>query len=179
MKSEEEMEQDRKKRAQANDPTALYQMGMKCRGEGQYDAAVEYYTKAAALGEMMAHFNLSILYDKGEVVDRDLKKKVYHLEEAAIGGHPVARYNLGCHEGRMERFNRAVKHFIIAAKLGHDKALDEVKYHFTKGLVSKDDYAAALRGHQAAVDATKSQQREEAYAASHGIWAEHDRNTND
>jgi hypothetical protein len=30
--------------------------------------------------------------------------------------------------------------------------------------VSKEDYEAALRGHQAAVDATKSQQREEAYA---------------
>jgi hypothetical protein len=35
--------------------------------------------------------------------------------------------------------------------------------------VSKDDYAAALRGHQAAVDATKSEQREEAYAASPGL----------
>ena len=30
--------------------------------------------------------------------------------------------------------------------------------------MSKEDYAAALRGHQAAVDATKSKQREEAYA---------------
>ena len=29
--------------------------------------------------------------------------------------------------------------------------------------MSKEDYAAALRGHQAAVDATKSKQREEAY----------------
>jgi hypothetical protein len=31
------------------------------------------------------------------------------------------------------------------------------------GVVSKEDYAAALRGHQAAVDATKSKQREEGY----------------
>ena len=30
------------------------------------------------------------------------------------------------------------------------------------GLVSKEDYEAALRGHQAAVDATKSEQREKA-----------------
>ena len=30
------------------------------------------------------------------------------------------------------------------------------------GYVSKDDFAVALRGHQAAVDATKSPQREEA-----------------
>jgi hypothetical protein len=39
-----------------------------------------------------------------------------------------------------------------------------VKAYFRKGLVSKEDYEAALRGHQAAVDATKSEQREEAYA---------------
>jgi hypothetical protein len=32
------------------------------------------------------------------------------------------------------------------------------------GVVSKEDYAAALRGHQAAVDATKSEQRDAAYA---------------
>jgi hypothetical protein len=30
--------------------------------------------------------------------------------------------------------------------------------------VSKEDFEAALRGHQAAVDATKSEKREEAYA---------------
>jgi hypothetical protein len=30
------------------------------------------------------------------------------------------------------------------------------------GFVSKEDFEAALRGHQAAVDATKSKQREEA-----------------
>jgi DNA-binding GntR family transcriptional regulator len=37
--------------------------------------------------------------------------------------------------------------------------------------VSKEDYAAALRGHQAAVDATKSKQREEAYTfiKRHGL----------
>jgi DNA-binding GntR family transcriptional regulator len=33
---------------------------------------------------------------------------------------------------------------------------------FVDGIVSKEDYAAALRGHQAAVDATKSKQRDAA-----------------
>ena len=87
------------------------------------------------------------------------------MEEAAIGGHPVARYNLGCYEWNNGRPERAMKHCIIAAKLGYDDALEVVKKGFAKGLVGKDDYAAALRGHQAAVDATKSQQREAAYRA--------------
>ena len=56
-----------------------------------------------------------------------------------------------------------MQHWIIAANLGYDDALERVKKGFQRGWVSKDDYAAALRGHQAAVDATKSQQREEAY----------------
>jgi hypothetical protein len=40
------------------------------------------------------------------------------------------------------------------------------------GLVSKDDYATALRGHQVAVDATKSAQRDEAekYYQQNGYW---------
>jgi hypothetical protein len=42
--------------------------------------------------------------------------------------------------------------------------LHDVKKGFMGGYVSKEDYAAALRGHQAAVDATKSQQRDAAYA---------------
>lgn len=92
------------------------------------------------------------------------QKSVYHLEEAAIGGHPIARYNLGCVEIENGRFDRAMKHFIIAANLGYDKALDRAKQGFVDGIVNKDDYAAALRGHQAAVDAAKSEQRDAAFA---------------
>ena len=58
--------------------------------------------------------------------------------------------------------NRASKHWIIAAKLGHDESLDFVKDLYKAGLVRKDDLAAAFRGHKAAIDATKSPQREEA-----------------
>ena len=163
----EEIEKNNVERAKANDPGALCQLGFKSilRGDGD---AFHYYTKAAALGEADAHWNLSIMYHIGGSVERDMKKRVYHLEEAAIGGHPVARYNLGCTEGGNGRYDRAVKHFIITAKLGFDEALEEMKKYFLKGLASKEDYEAALRGHQAAVDAAKSTQREEAEKAMDG-----------
>ena len=45
-----------------------------------------------------------------------------------------------------------------------NEALETVKKYFAKGLANKEDFEAALRGHQAAIDATKSAQREEAYA---------------
>ena len=40
-----------------------------------------------------------------------------------------------------------------------------MKEGFQMGWASKEDYEAALRGHQAAVDATKSQERDAAAAA--------------
>jgi TPR repeat protein len=136
-------------------------MGKKQYNEGDYKGAIKYWTKAAELGDMEAHNNLSCMYGKGEGVGKNMKKKVYHLEVAAIGGHPGARESLGCYEGNAGNIDRAMRHFIIAANLGHDKALEKVKKGFQMGWVSKDDYETALRGHQAAVDATKSEQREE------------------
>jgi hypothetical protein len=33
-------------------------------------------------------------------VEKDIEKEKYHLEEPAIGDHPIARYNLAIEEGR-------------------------------------------------------------------------------
>ncbi|KAK1733467.1 Sel1-like repeat family protein [Skeletonema marinoi] len=150
------------KRANANDPVALLQMGVRRYGDGDYDGAFRYANKAAELGDAGAHYQLACLYFEGKGVEKDEKKAVYHLEQAAIGGHPLARYNLGANEKNNGRMDRAVKHWIIAAALGHDASLDAVKDSFRSGLVSKEDFAAALRAHQAAVEATKSPQREAA-----------------
>ena len=164
--TDEECDQKEMERVKVNDPDALCNMGKKhYDNKGDHKKAFEYWTRAAELGDAEAHFNLSILYQLGEGVEKDKKKEVYHLEEAAIGGHPDARFNLGCEEWSAERDDRATKHFIIAANLGHDRAMEEVKEHFLEGLVSEEELEAALREHKAAVDATKSKQREEAYAA--------------
>jgi TPR repeat protein len=149
-------------RVKANDPVALRAKGVACYSGGDYEGAFEYYSKAAGLGDIEAHYNLTYMYNDGKGVEKDVKKEVYHLEEASIGGHPSARYNLANHEGRNGRIERAMKHYIISAKLGDGQGLDAVKMCFRGGIVSKEDYEAALRGHQAAVDATKSEQREAA-----------------
>ena len=157
------------KRVKANDTQAMVDMGTIMFHNGDYGKAFEYWTKAAKLGDVLAHFELAMLYRKGEGVEKDFAKEVYHLEEAAIGGHHVARNNLAQYELRNGRIERGMKHSIIAAKLGYDgglfnKPLAMVQMGFSDGIVSKEEYAAALRGHQAAKDATKSQQRDEAYA---------------
>lgn len=148
------------KRVKANDPVTIREVGKKRRIGGDVEEANKYFKKAAELGDAEAHFELA-MHNKG----KDPKREMHHLEEAAVGGHPAARHNIGIHELRRGRIDRANKHFIIAAKLGWDGALESVKRGFMDGYVRKEDYAAALRGHQAAVDAMKSKQREEAYVA--------------
>ena len=90
-----------------------------------------------------------------------MKKAVYHWEEAAIAGHPWARHNLGCVELESGRYDRAVKHFIIAASLGYHDSLSDLKDLYAEGNASKEEYSGALRAYQAAVSAAKSTQREE------------------
>jgi TPR repeat protein len=150
------------KRVEKNDPFAMRQMGGMRRIEGDYKSAFEYWTKAAELGDADAHHNLSVICFHGHGVEKDEKKYFYHSEEAAIGGHVQARYNLGCHEERNGRMERAVKHFTIAANMGHEGSMKALWKLHARGKVEKEDLTATLRAHHAAVDATKSPQREQA-----------------
>ncbi len=152
------------KRVEANDAAAICHLASKRIKKGDYKAAFEYLTRAADLGDVDAHNKLSSLYYDGKGVEKDKKRFLYHTEQAAIGGHPEARHNLGCVEKDNGRVDRAAKHWIIAAKLGYDESLKGVKTLYKAGYVSKEDFAAALRGHQATIYATKSPQREEAAA---------------
>ena len=153
-----------KRRAKANDPIALSQMGHINYSKGDYAKAFQYWTNSARLGIVQAHYRLSVLYKNGDGVEKDEKKRVFHLEEAAIAGHPDARYNLGAIEWNYGSKERAVKHFIIAANLGEGElSLKMLKQGYAEGIVSKEDFAAALRAYQAAADAMKSPQRDEAY----------------
>ena len=152
------------KRVEANDPNALQQIGAIRHKEGDYDKAFEYWTKAAELGDAFSHNNLGDMYYEGEGVEKDEEKKVYHLEKAAIGGHPNARYNLAIIEGKNGNVERAVKHFIIAAKLGHEKSMKALWKYYSDGNITKEKLESTLRSHKAAIDATKSPQREAAEA---------------
>ena len=163
-KSNEEHIKRIMERVKKNDPVAMTDMGKLDYNKGDYDKALEYYTKPAELGHVEAHCCLGTLYFKGDGVDKDEKKAVYHYEQAAIGGHPQPRVVLAILEKKNDRPDRAAKHFIIAANLGCHVSLQQVKDFFVQGIVSKDEYAAALRGHQAAVNETKSAEREKGEA---------------
>ena len=176
-------------RAAVNDPVANREMGLKLRSEGDYRRAMRYLSTAAKLGDAGAHFELGFFYEHGEGVEVDKSKEKFHFEEAAILGHTGARYKVGVIEwenGKRETDprvaniprRRAIKHWMIAAKHGHDNSMGQLRRVYGAQtasalgqlkefeLVSKDDLAAVLRAHQAAVDEMKSPQRETAEAVT-------------
>ena len=129
--TDEECDKRMMKRIEANDPNALRFEGSEQYKKGDYQSAFGYYTKAAELGNAWAHYTLSLLYRDGEGVEKDEEKEIHHLEEAAIGGHPDARYFLGMHEWN-NNYNaeRAVKHWIIGATLSDDDSLKKLMEAF-------------------------------------------------
>jgi len=158
-KSEKEVRKRVMKRIKKNCPVAMREMGKRRRYDGDYKSAVEYLTKAAEFGDAAAHFNLSTMYWKGRCDEKDEKKEIYHLEQAAIGGHAIARHNLGILEAKNGRLERARKHWIIAANLGYHDSLKMLMKLYKDGNASKEEYSDALRAYQAAVDAAKSEER--------------------
>jgi TPR repeat protein len=103
-----------------------------------------------------AYHNLGNFYAQGMGVDTDEENAKHYYELAAIGGNVLARNNLGCMEGQTGNIHRAMKHFLISARL----TLDTIKSGFRSGIVTKDEYANALRSYQKSQDEMKSEARD-------------------
>ena len=161
-KTREEYNERRMKRLEMNDPVALRCKGSDQYDKGDYSSAFEYWRKAAVQGDAEAHHKLAYLYHDGDGVEKDMEKVIQHLKEAAMAGHPEARYKLGWHESNDGNIGRAVKHFLIGATQGEDVSIKTLMEMFKDGLINKDALAYALRAHKAAVDETKSEQRDAA-----------------
>ena len=155
------------KRVNAGDPMAIYHLGNKYSDgddglEKDVTRTVELWERAAELGLKEAHHNLGCLYDEGTDVEKDTAKAVLHWEAAAVKGDANARCNLGAIEYNSENYDLALQHFMIAAKLGDQDSLNNIKDMFMDGLATKADYAEALRGHHSAVEEMRSPDRDEA-----------------
>jgi len=98
-------------------------------------------------------------------VEVDKKKAVYYLGLAAMKGSVFARSNLGIIEHRSGNMDRALKHFMIAVRLGYSKSLEDIKEFYTNGQATKEDYMTALQSYQEYLSEIKSAQRDKAAAA--------------
>ena len=124
--------------------------------------ANELLLKAGEFGCSDGYHNLGNSYLEGRAVERDMKKAKYYWELAAMMGHVKARHNLGVFENQTSNTQRALKHYILAARAGHEKSLEVVKSAFTNECITKDRYADILRTYQKRRDEMKSDAREKA-----------------
>jgi len=74
-----------------------------------------------------------------------------------------SRYGLGFHESSKGKDGRALRHYLISAKMGHETSLNMVKKMFMNGIATKAQYTEALNCYQDAVEETKSPERQFAF----------------
>lgn len=123
--------------------------------------AGELFLKSGQFGSPDGYRNIGNLYKDGDL-PRDDKKAKYYYELASIKGNCDARYELADMEIKAGNVSRGWKHHLIAAKSGYDLALGRLKDGYTKGHITKDEYAEAMRAYKESVDEMNSDERIEA-----------------
>jgi len=172
-KSREDMIARLKKREEAGDRIAIYNMGNYYR-DGRngfpqnHTMALECYHRAAQLGHALAYNDTGYCHEFGRGVEVDKKKANHYYEIAAIGGDVVARHNLGINEKYEGNMDRALKHFMISVGCGDNHSLEMIQKLYSNGLATKDDYRKALHSYQTYLSEIKSVQRDKAAAAHDG-----------
>lgn len=122
--------------------------------------------QAGQLGCATAYFNLGKSYDHDCTItlgrENNQKKAKHYYELAAMGGNMEARNNLAVLEYKAGNYDRAFRHYTIAAKAGNHLSLDSIELGFANGFVTKDEYESVLRAYQKSQDEMKSEMRERA-----------------
>ena len=154
-------------RVNKKDPEAINSLGKDyCHGslglQRDMRRAVELWKEAAELGSIEAVHSLGVAYCRGDGVEKDKDKGAEYYRKAAMQGNVESRFQLGYYEERRGNYGRAVRHFLISAKMGDNKSIEIIKHAFTAGVATKEQYAQALRGYQYAVEEMKSPERDEA-----------------
>ncbi|EJK77887.1 hypothetical protein THAOC_00249, partial [Thalassiosira oceanica] len=154
-------------RVDAKDPAAITLFGdfyffEKYGLERDVQQTIRLWREAADLGSSEAQMKLGNFYYNGVGVTQDEAKARHYWGKAACQGHMEARHNLGAIESACGNFERAVRHWMIPAKLGCKQSLDNIKAMFAAGHATKQQYGEALVGYQASTEDMKSPEREKA-----------------
>jgi len=134
----EERIENEKKRVEANDPIAIFNIGYYyseglCGFPQDYKKALKLFHRAGELGYADAFCNIGYAYDHCEGVEKDEKKANHYYELAAMKGNADARYNLATSEKNAGNINRALRHYMIAVASGDSISLNKVKDLYSNG----------------------------------------------
>jgi hypothetical protein len=155
------------KRVDANDARAIYILASKYVNIKK-NKAVKLFHRAAELGFVEAYNDLGAMYDKGIGVSKDVTKAQQYYEKGAKAGCTFSRFTLGIIDAKACSFDRATKHWLIAASSGDIRAVNEIKKAMVEGNATKDHYAQALRGYKQYLDEVRSPHRDR--AAANNDW---------
>ena len=160
-----------KKRVEVEDPLAIHRLGCFYADElygypQDYAKALKLWHRAGELGCSKAYNSIGFAYNDGEGVEVDKKKAVYYCywELAAVMGNTISRHNLGVEEENNDNYDRALRHYMIAAGSGDNDSLTVIQRLYTYGRATKDDYMKALQSDQMYLGEIKSSQRDKAAA---------------
>jgi TPR repeat protein len=161
-----------KKRVEVGDAEAMNILGS-CYYEGMrglardHDKALELWHQAGKVGCTLAsNFCIGHAHEHGAGVERDKMKAKHYYELAAMMGYAKARHNLGNVEFRERNWDRATKHWLIAAGSGFNGSVKNIQQMYMAGHTKKDDYTNALRAYQKYIEEIRSEQRDKAAAYS-------------
>lgn len=138
----------------------LNNTGVRYYNQHNYEMAVDYYTKAAELGNKYAQSNLGGMYRKGKGVPVDYNKSFYYYKKSADQGHKKGYFGLAlAYEygfGVEQNYQLAAKYYELSGKEGRNnlaglywdgfgvkKDLDKAKSLYEEIILDKPSYGLA------------------------------------
>ena len=121
--------------------------------------------ESADLGNRDACCLIARSYFEGDCVKPDMNLAKYWYQIAAVRGCSASRVELAYFDLKEKDPESAVRHLMISCRQGSDDALELLGSLYRRGLkrkypiVTKDQYAEALRSHKKFSDSLKSEGR--------------------
>ena len=136
--------------------------------KGDYAQALKIWKSRAAEGDVVAQYNLGMLYDTGRGVAQSDQEALKWFRLAAEKGNSTAQFNVGTMydtgRGIAQNNQEALKWFRLSAEKGNASAQNNLgwMYHYGRGVTQSNQEAlkwyklAAAQGHQAAITNLKT-----------------------
>ena len=125
--------------------------------------ALKWYHRAVDVGEGRAADDLGQCYLKGDGVEQDIEKALEHYQKAVDLGWIPAFITIGGLLFQRGEIYEGMLNYRKAAMCGwtSDSLFKAIRFGFTNGWITKEEYAFTLREHQKACNEMKSESREE------------------
>ena len=140
-----------RKRVEVKDPKALCNLALDY-GDGEFGLSVdltkciELLRESAELGCVHAQCSLGDFYHTGDKgLERNEEEARKYFKEAAVGGHVIARHNLGNAEAAVGDYIAAMRHWRVSASGGLTTSMVSLIDCFESGILKHEDFAETLQ----------------------------------